>query len=243
MTAKQSNEYDFVADNILKVRENIDAAAKRAGRDAKEITLMAVTKTMPAEAITAAFSSGITLFGENRVQELCDKFPKLDMTGRSAHIIGHLQTNKVKYIIDKADMIDSVDSIKIAKEIERQAEKINKVMDILVEVNIGKEESKSGVNPEDTETFVKSLSQFSHLRVRGLMAIPPVNPDKEKTRPYFKQMFQLFVDIRAKKSDNINIDILSMGMSSDYTVAVEEGSTIVRVGTAIFGKRNYVGGN
>lgn len=243
MTAKQSNEFEFVADKILKVRENIEAAAKRAHRDPKEISLMAVTKTMPAEAITAAFSSGITLFGENRVQELCDKFPKLDLEGRSAHIIGHLQTNKVKYIIDKVDMIDSVDSLKIAKEIDRQAEKIGKVMDILVEVNIGMEESKSGVSPDDAAAFVESLSQFPHLRVRGLMTIPPANPDIEKTRPYFKQMFQLFVDIRAKKSDNINIDILSMGMSSDYTIAVEEGATIVRVGTAIFGKRNYVGGN
>jgi pyridoxal phosphate enzyme (YggS family) len=200
---------------------------------------MAVTKTMPYEAIEAAFASGITLFGENRVQELCEKLPKLDMTGRSAHIIGHLQTNKVKYIIDKADMIQSVDSLKLAKEIERQAAKIGRVMDILVEVNIGREESKSGVMPEKALEFAESLSQFSHIKLRGFMAIPPADPDKEKSRPYFKQMYQLFVDIRTKKSDNISIDTLSMGMSSDFEVAVQEGATIVRVGTAIFGKRNY----
>lgn len=238
MTAKPSNDFEFVAERIQSVREKITAAAKTAKRNPNDIKLMAVTKTMPAEAVTAAFDCGITLFGENRVQELCDKLPKLNMAGRSAHIIGHLQKNKVKYIIDKVDMIQSVDSLILAKEIERQAAKINKVMDILVEVNIGNEESKSGVMPEEAENFVNSLSQFSHLRVRGLMAIPPRDPDKEKTRPYFKQMYQLFIDIGAKKSDN-NIDTLSMGMSSDFDIAVEEGATIVRVGTAIFGNRNY----
>lgn len=243
MTAKSSSDFDFIAANIEKVRTRINEAAKRAGRDPGEITLMAVSKTMPAEAITAAFDCGITLFGENRVQELLEKLPKLDMTGRSVHLIGHLQTNKVKYIIDKVDMIESLDSLHLAKEIDSQAKKAGRIMDVLVEVNIGKEESKSGVFPEDLPDFIDQLSQFNNIKIRGLMAIPPFNEDKEKTRPYFAQMRKLFIDIGTKKSDNMNMSILSMGMSSDFDVAIEEGSTIVRVGTAIFGKRNYVGVN
>lgn len=239
MTAKSSNDFDYVAENIERVRERIAQAAQKAGRNPEDITLMAVTKTMPAEAITAAFNCGITLFGENRVQELVEKWPMLDMTGRSAHIIGHLQTNKVKYIIDKVDMIESLDSIHLAKEIDRQAAKYDKVMDVLVEVNIGQEESKSGIMAKDAADFIDSLKQFKHINVRGLMAIPPIEEDKEKTRPYFAQIRKLLVDIAGKKSDNMNINILSMGMSSDFDIAIEEGSTIVRVGTAIFGKRNY----
>lgn len=243
MTAKQSNDFDFVAEKIELINKNIAAAAQKVSRNRDEITLMAVTKTMPAEAITKAFSCGITLFGENRVQELVSKYPLLDMNGKSAHIIGHLQTNKVKYIIDKVDMIESVDNLKLAGEINRQAEKISRVMDVLVEVNIGKEEQKSGVMPSEAENFVESLKQFKNIRVRGLMTVPPVCENKEDVRPYFKQMYKLFVDIGTKKNDNINIsnnfDTLSMGMSHDYDIAVEEGSTIVRVGTGIFGKRNY----
>lgn len=243
MTAKSSSNYDYIAANIEKVRKRINEAAQKAGRDRREITLMAVTKTMPVEAIAAAFDCGVTLFGENRVQELLEKLPQLDMTGRSAHLIGHLQTNKVKYIIDKVDMIESLDSLHLAKEIDIQAKKAGKIMDVLIEVNIGKEESKSGVAPEELFDFVDELSQFDNINIRGLMAIPPFNEDKEKTRPYFKQIRKLFIDIAAKKSDNMNMNILSMGMSSDFDVAIEEGSTIVRVGTAIFGKRNYVGVN
>lgn len=239
MTAKLSNNFDYVAENIKKVCARIEQAAAKAGRNPEDITLMAVTKTMPAEAVTAAFDCGITLFGENRVQELVEKWPKLDMTGRSAHIIGHLQTNKVKYIIDKVDMIESLDSLHLAHEIERQAEKYGKVMDVLVEVNIGQEDSKSGVMAKDLGDFIDSISDLKHINIRGLMTIPPVEDDKEKTRPYFAQIRKLLVDIAEKKSDNMDMNILSMGMSSDFDIAVEEGSTIVRVGTAIFGKRNY----
>lgn len=237
MTAKLSNDFDYIAENIQKVREKMAQAAEKSGRNLNEIQLMAVTKTMPAEAISAAFDSGIALFGENRVQELVDKYPKLDMTGRTAHIIGHLQTNKVKYIIDKADMIQSLDSPKLAQEINRQAEKAGKIMNTLVEVNIGREPSKSGVLPENLDEFIESLKQYKNLKVCGLMAIPPFNEDKEKTRPYFVQIRKLFIDIAGKKSDNIDMNILSMGMSSDFDIAIEEGATIVRVGTAIFGKR------
>lgn len=243
MMEKSSNDFSYIAANVETVREKIARAAQKAGRRPEEITLMAVTKTMPAEAIAAAFDCGITLFGENRVQELVDKLPQLDMTGRSAHIIGHLQTNKVKTIIDKADMIQSLDSLRLAQEIDRQAETAGKIMDVLVELNIGEEPSKSGVLQQELNGFLGDLSAFSHIRVRGLMAIPPFCPDKEKTRPYFAQIQKLFIDISQKKSDNKLMNILSMGMSSDFEVAIEEGSTMIRVGTSIFGKRNYLGGN
>lgn len=242
MTAKLSSDFDYVADNIRKVRERMAQAAEKSERNIDEIQLMAVTKTMPAQAISAAFDCGVTLFGENKVQELVEKYPLLDMTGRTAHIIGHLQSNKVKYIIDKVDMIQSLDSSKLAKEIDRQAGKNGKVMKTLVEVNIGREASKSGVLPEDLDDFIESLKQYKNIKVCGLMAIPPFDEDKEKTRPYFAQIRKLFIDIAGKKSDNIDMSILSMGMSSDFDVAIEEGATIVRVGTAIFGKRKYKGG-
>jgi len=243
MTARLSSNFDYVAENIEEVRKQIRAAAERSGRDYNDITLMAVTKTFPAEAINAAFKSGITLFGENRVQELLEKLPQLDMTGRSAHLIGHLQTNKVKYIIDKVDMIESLDSLRLAKEIDKQAAKVGKVMDVLVEINIGMEASKSGIPAQQLPEFLDALKEFKNIRVKGLMAIPPFFENKENTRPYFAEMRKLFVDNMAKKSDNIDMTILSMGMSSDFDVAIEEGATLVRVGTKIFGKRNYTGGN
>jgi pyridoxal phosphate enzyme, YggS family len=243
MTEKSSNDFSYIAANIEEVRARIVRAAQKAGRGPDEITLMAVTKTMPAEAVAAAFDCGITLFGENRVQELVEKLPRLDMTGRSAHIIGHLQTNKVKSVIDKADMIQSLDSLRLAREIDAQAEKAGKTMDLLVEVNIGEEQSKSGVLQQDLAGFLDSLAGFSHIRICGLMAIPPFCADKEKTRPYFARIQKLFIDISSKKSDNMHMNILSMGMSSDFDVAIEEGSTMVRVGTSIFGKRKSMGGN
>lgn len=242
MTEKLSNDFDYVAENISDVRREINEAAGKAGRDPAEITLMAVTKTFPVQAVKAAFDSGITLFGENKVQELLEKLPSLDMNGRSAHIIGHLQTNKVKYIIDKVDMIESVDSVHLAREIDKQAAKIGKKMDVLIEVNVGAEESKSGISEKDVPEFLNAMKEFVHVNVKGFMAIPPYFEDREKTRPYFTEMRKLFVDNAAKKSDNIDMRILSMGMSSDFDIAIEEGSTLVRVGTKIFGKRKYTGG-
>lgn len=238
MTAKLSSDFDYVAANVQKVREIIEQAAARSGRKPEDIELMAVTKTMPAQAVSAAFDCGITLFGENRVQELLDKLPELEMTGRSAHIIGHMQTNKVKYIIDKVDMIQSLDSLHLAQEIDRQAEKAKKIMKVLIEVNIGRESSKSGVMPEELSGFIDRVSVLSHIKICGLMAIPPFDEDKEKTRLYFKQIRKLFIDNAVKKSDNIDMNVLSMGMSSDFAIAIEEGSTMIRVGTSIFGKRN-----
>jgi pyridoxal phosphate enzyme (YggS family) len=238
MTAKLSSDFDYVAANVQKVREIIEQAAARSGRKPEDIELMAVTKTMPAQAVSAAFDCGITLFGENRVQELLDKLPELEMTGRSAHIIGHMQTNKVKYIIDKVDMIQSLDSLHLAQEIDRQAEKSKKIMKVLIEVNIGRESSKSGVMPEELSDFIDRVSVLSHIKICGLMAIPPFDEDKEKTRLYFKQIRKLFIDNAVKKSDNIDMNVLSMGMSSDFAIAIEEGSTMIRVGTSIFGKRN-----
>ncbi|HEX2937479.1 MAG TPA: YggS family pyridoxal phosphate-dependent enzyme [Ruminiclostridium sp.] len=243
MTAKLSNDFDYIAANIDKVRKEIFKAAQRSGRKPDDIKLMAVTKTLPAQAINTAFENGITLFGENRVQEFLNKLPDLNMDGRSAHIIGHLQSNKVKYIIDKVDMIQSVDSLRLAQEIERQSEKADRIMDILIEVNIGGEESKSGISEQQLPELIDNIRGFSHIRVKGLMAIPPFCEEKEKTRPYFAKMHKLFIDNAAKKSDNINMSILSMGMSSDFDVAIEEGSTLIRVGTKIFGKRKYTGGN
>jgi hypothetical protein len=243
MTAKSSSEFDYIAANVFKIREKIAQAAEKSGRKSEDIQLMAVTKTMPAQAVAAAFDSGITLFGENRVQELLEKLPQLDMTGRSAHIIGHLQSNKVKYIIDKVDMIQSLDSLTLAQEINRLSEKAGKVMKVLVEVNIGRELSKSGVLPQELDSFIENLKSFENLKICGLMSIPPASTDKEKTRAYFAQIRKLFIDIAEKKSDNINMNILSMGMSSDFDIAIEEGSNLVRVGTLIFGKRIYGGGN
>ncbi len=239
MTAKLSSDFDYIAENIKKVNYRIETAALKSGRKPEDIKLMAVTKTMPAQAITAAFENGITLFGENRVQELLDKLPQLDVSGKSAHIIGHLQTNKVKYIIDKVDMIQSLDSLHLAQEIDCQAEKADKIMKVLVEVNVGRETSKTGVMPEDIPDFIEKVSALPYISICGLMAIPPFNEDKEKVRPYFKQIRKLFIDIAAKKLDNINMNVLSMGMSSDFEIAIEEGATMVRVGTSIFGKRNY----
>ena len=223
--------------NIGAVRERIAAAAEKAGRDPDAVRLMAVTKTMPPEAVNAALACGITLIGENRVQEYLQKMPYLKLEGVETHIIGHLQTNKVKMIVDKADMIESLDSIRLAREIDKEAARLGRAMDVLVEVNIGGEQSKNGVPAGQAGDFVESLAAFPHIRLRGLMAIPPICADIEQTRPYFAQMHKLFIDIIEKKSDNRVMPILSMGMSSDFPVAVEEGSTLVRIGTSIFGKR------
>jgi pyridoxal phosphate enzyme (YggS family) len=241
MTEKSSTEterFEFIKNNIEDVRRRIAQAACKSGRRPEDITLVAVTKTMPASDAEAALECGIKVIGENKVQELLSKLPQLDMSGREAHIIGHLQTNKVKMIIDKADMIQSVDSIHLLGEIERQAARADRNMDVLIEVNIGEEASKTGVMPDKLGELLDAASGMEHIKVRGLMAIPPRCEEKELSRPYFAKMRRLFVDIGGKKTDNIDMRILSMGMSGDFDVAVEEGATMVRVGTAIFGHRN-----
>lgn len=228
----------MVEKNISEVKKRISEAAKAAGRNENEVTLIAVSKTKPVEMIKEAYDTGIRDFGENRVQEIMEKYPLLPSDIRW-HLIGHLQTNKVKYIIDKVCMIHSVDSLKLAEEISRQAVKHNVTVDILIEVNVAGEDTKFGVKPEDTIDLCRSISTLPGIRIRGLMTVAPFTSDPEENRPVFCALRQLFVDIDGKNIDNVCMDCLSMGMSGDYTVAIEEGATFVRVGTSIFGQRDY----
>lgn len=201
----------------------------------KNVTLVAATKTVPAEVINAAIDAGITDVGENRPEELCEKYPLLKKEGVRFHIIGGLQTRKVKSIIDKADMIQSLDRPSLADEIEKRAGEIDKIMDCLIEINLGKEEGKSGVYPEDALAFYMSLQNHRHIRIRGVMAVPPVG----KTEEYYNILHKIYADILKKSKFGDRIDIISVGMSSDYKQAVSMGSNMVRVGSALFGKRNY----
>ncbi|MBE5849597.1 MAG: YggS family pyridoxal phosphate-dependent enzyme [Lachnospiraceae bacterium] len=228
----------MVEKNISEVKKRISEAAKAAGRNENEVTLIAVSKTKPVEMIKEAYDTGIRDFGENKVQEIMEKYPLLPSDIRW-HLIGHLQTNKVKYIIDKVCMIHSVDSLKLAEEISRQAVKHNVTVDILIEVNVAAEESKFGVRPEDAIDLCRDISTLPGIRIRGLMTVAPFTSDPEENRPVFCALRQLFVDIDGKNIDNVCMDCLSMGMSGDYTVAIEEGATFVRVGTSIFGQRDY----
>ena len=228
-----------VALNVGETFEKIKKSAENSGRDPSEIRLMAVTKTVAPEKINEAIKAGCDLLGENKVQELLEKYESYDKSAE-IHFIGRLQTNKVKYIVDKVSMIESVDSLKLAEEIEKRCSKINKVMDILLEVNIADEESKGGFSAEEVVGISEKIGHFSHLRLRGLMTIGRFGAEIEETRQYFKKMRHLLVDIKAKNIDNIYINILSMGMSADYELAVSEGATIVRVGQGLFGARKYV---
>ena len=226
-----------VSQNTQELLEEIQQTALSCGRNPSEVRLMAVTKTVAPELVNEAISCGIRLLGENRVQELLEKYDAYEKTGVEIHFIGHLQTNKVRQIIDKVTMIHSVDSLRLAKEIDRQAAKFNKVMDILIEVNIGGEESKFGIPPEQLEDLLDQISKLSHVSVKGLMAIPPVCENSAENAHYFKKMQQLFIDMKQKNMDNRNMSILSMCMSGDYKAAIQYGSNIVRIGTALFGAR------
>ena len=223
------NEKTLVAENIERIFSELSGKAR----------LLAATKTVPPEMINFALDCGVDLIGENRVNELLEKYEYIDRNRTELHFIGALQTNKVKYIIDKVDMIQSVDRISLADEIERQAAKHNIIMPVLAEVNIGYEESKSGILPENAEEFCKYLGSLPHIKLRGLMAIPPKCEKSENNREYFCKMRKIFIDISSINVDNSNMGILSLGMSDDYLTAVECGSNLVRVGSAIFGKRNY----
>lgn len=225
--------------NVKDAFENISKAAEKAGRNPSEIRLMAVTKTVAPEKINEAIKSGCDLLGENRVQELLEKYEFYDKSAE-IHFIGRLQTNKVKYIVDKVSMIESVDSLKLAEEIERRCAKIGKVMDVLLEVNIAGEESKGGFSPDEVVEISEKIKEFPHLRLRGLMTIGRFGAEIEETRQYFEKMRHLLVDIKKKNIYNIYINVLSMGMSSDYELAVSEGATIVRIGRGLFGERKYV---
>ena len=228
-----------VAQNVQKIAQDVREAALQAGRDPSEVQVMAVTKTVDPVLVNAAIGAGITLLGENKAQELCAKYDSYHKDGVQIHFIGHLQTNKVRQIVDKVSMVESVDSIKIAREIDRHCAAIGKVMDVLFEVNIGREENKTGIFPELLPALLEEAGKLEHIRVRGLMTIPPVCETEEEVLQYFSQMRQLFIDIKQKKYDNISMEILSMGMSADYLAAVRCGSNIVRIGTAMFGQRNY----
>lgn len=235
MTEKSSVE--IFDQNYAEIKENIKKAAVKSGRNPDDIILLAATKTVDAQVINHAIQAGVKYIGENRVQEFLSKKDSLISCHR--HFIGHLQTNKVKDIIGEVELIHSVDSLRLAKEISKQAGKINKNMEILLEVNIGNEESKSGFAPEEVLSAAEEISKLPNIIIRGLMAIPPVVTDNEGNDKYFIKMNKLFIDISSKKIDNSNIDILSMGMSDDYAAAIEHGANLVRIGTALFGRRNY----
>ena len=225
--------------NVKNTFYKIRHAAESAGRDPSEVTLMAVTKTVSPEKINEAIEAGIRILGENKVQELLEKYESYDKRAE-IHFIGRLQTNKVKYIVDKVTMIESVDSVRLASEIEKRCSKIDKIMDILLEVNIAGEKSKGGFSPEEVVEISEKIKEYPHLRLRGLMTIGRFGAEIEETRQYFAKMRHLLVDIRSKNIDNIYINILSMGMSADFELAVAEGATTVRVGRGLFGERKYV---
>ncbi len=228
----------MIKENISQVLENIKTACEKSGRNPEEVTLVAVSKTKPVAMLKQAYEAGSRDFGENKVQEIMDKYPQLPSDIRW-HMIGHLQRNKVKYIIEHAALIHSVDSLRLAEEISRQAEKKQIHANILVEVNIAQEESKFGIFREEAIQLVENISKLPWISVKGLMTIAPFVTNPEDNRKYFRGIRELSVDIMHKNIDNVEVDILSMGMTGDYMVAIEEGATMVRVGTGIFGERNY----
>ena len=228
----------MLKENLASVEKNIAAACERSGRRREEVLLIAVSKTKPVDMIREVYEEGVRDFGENKPQELKEKFPELPSDSRW-HMIGHLQRNKIKYIIDRACMIHSVDSLRLAEAIQEEAAKRELVMPVLVEVNMAKEESKYGLMPEETEDFIRQISSFPNIRVEGLMTIAPFTENPEDNRIHFSNLRKLYVDIKEKNIDNVNMCNLSMGMTGDYEVAIEEGATMVRVGTGIFGQRLY----
>jgi len=228
----------MVKENLIAVEEKIKKACERSGRDRKEVTLIAVSKTKPVEMIREAMDSQIITFGENKVQELLEKMEQLH-TPVQWHLIGHLQTNKVKYIVDKGLLIHSVDSIRLARELQKEAVKRQTHCNILLEVNVAREDSKFGFFYEEVPDAVREISAFSNVHIQGLMTIAPFVENPEDNRPVFAKLHKLLLDIKSINIDNVNMSVLSMGMTNDYMAAVEEGATMVRVGTGIFGMRDY----
>lgn len=222
-----------IDENLPVIQANIKSACEKCGRNPKDVTILAVTKTVDVDTINHAVSLGLLNLGENRVQELLQKYDAVDKRA-VWHLIGHLQKNKVKYIADKVSMIHSVDSLPLASEIDRQCAKIDKVMDVLIEVNVSGEESKSGVSPKDAPKIAEDMSKLSHIRVKGLMTMAPLGAENDELHEIFSNLYKISVDISSKKLDNVTMDCLSMGMSNDYEVAVEENSTIVRIGRGLF---------
>lgn len=229
---------DDIKKNIAEVEANIRTACERTGRDNREVTLIAVSKTKPLPMLEQAYAYGCRHFGENKVQELVEKYEQLPKDIKW-HMIGHLQRNKVKYIVDKAYLIHSVDSLRLAEEISKEAKKKEVIAHILVEVNIAEEETKYGIKTEEAESLIREIAKLPSIKVEGLMTIAPYVENSEKNRQYFARLRQLSVDIKGKNIDNVNMSVLSMGMTGDYMVAIDEGATFVRVGTGIFGERHY----
>ncbi|MBR0410105.1 MAG: YggS family pyridoxal phosphate-dependent enzyme [Eubacterium sp.] len=227
----------MLEENLKLVKERIAHACQRAGRDPSEITLVAVSKKKPLSDVETLLQAGQPDYGENYVQELCQKYDEISRPVRW-HMIGHLQTNKVKYIVDKVVLIHSVDSVHLARQIEKEAAKKDLVSNILIQINIGHEETKFGLEAEEALNMIREISKFPHVRIRGLMASAPFTANPEENRCYFQKLHELFIDIREKNIDNVDMEILSMGMTNDYEIAIEEGATMVRIGTAIFGARN-----
>lgn len=226
-----------ILENYKDIMARMEKAKENADRRGEEVLLIGVSKTQPPEKLIEAFNCGLKIFGENKVQELIQKYPLVQ--GAKWHFIGHLQKNKVKYIIDKVDLIHSLDSNELAEEINKRAGKINKIMPVLIQVNIGREETKSGILEEEVFDFSKQLCKYPNILVSGIMAIPPVSNNDETARGYFNKVYNIFNEVKAYKYDNFDIKYLSMGMTGDFEIAIEEGANIIRVGTGIFGQRNY----
>lgn len=228
----------MLKENLDNVMKNIKAACEKSGRNEDEVTLVAVSKTKPLSDIEELVTYGIQEFGENKVQELTDKYENIS-TKVNWHLIGHLQTNKVKYVVDKACLIHSVDSVHLAEAINKEAVKKGVICNILIQVNIAKEDTKFGIDAEEIYDFIDKIKGFQNIKVKGLMTIAPFVENAEDNRIHFRNLYQLLLDIKSKNIDNIDMNILSMGMTNDYMIAIEEGATMVRVGTGIFGERNY----
>ena len=228
----------MVAENLAQVQKTINESCNQINRDPNEVTLIAVSKTKPVEMLKEAYDAGARVFGENKVQEIVDKYDQMPSDVKW-HMIGHLQRNKVKYIVDKVAMIHSVDSLRLAETIEKEAAKKAVIVPILIEVNVAQEESKFGLRPEEVLPLIEQIADFSHIRIKGLMTIAPYVDNAEENREIFRELKKLSVDIAAKNINNVTMSVLSMGMTGDYMVAVQEGATMVRVGTGIFGARNY----
>ena len=227
--------YDYIKDNFERIKEKVSNAAVKSGRNYEDITILGATKTVDADKINFAIDSGLKCIGENRVQELLGKYDSLNLSQTDCHFIGALQSNKIKYILDKVSLIHSIDNLRQVKEINRLAN--NKRVDILIEVNIGNEETKNGIKRGKILEFVEQISEYPNISLKGLMCIPPICESKKENFSYFSQMYKYYIDISAKKLDNNNMSILSMGMSDDFEEAILAGSSLVRVGSALFGKR------
>ena len=235
------NELKEIEQNINNINKLVCIAAKNSNRNINDIKIIAVTKTIDLDRIKFLITKEMFLLGENKVQEILEKYDKINNFNNHIkwHFIGHLQTNKIKYIIDKVCMIHSVDSIKVAEEIDKRAKKMNTIIDILIQINVAKENSKFGIMPEQCEDFFIKISKFNNINVKGLMTVAPFTNNPESNRIYFRKLKKIMIDINNKNINNINMSELSMGMTNDFHIAIEEGATIIRIGTGLFGNRIY----